>query len=321
MKSCLEAVRQYFDARTQNWLAKDERLFGEMMPAGERPQWLARTVHQAERKRRAYLAQGKRLARAHTKIDILEMQASKDKMTVRVTVLETICWAYIEAHTPAVECRRIVHRQVWVYSESAWRLQTAEETSDGQSFLQEDVGPRLAEDLRTPKRPMRNLVYDRVRATRYADVWWDGFNPRYPKLADDCTNFISQCIHAGGVPMTKIGDKQNGWWVGNGKSKGSWSYTWTTSNALYHYVLREVGGKRVPSPSDLKMGDLIFYDWEGTGTFHHSTIITDFDDAGYPLVNAHTDPSYHRPFTYYDSRAWTEQTRYAFVHLPDNLSG
>ncbi|GMA63227.1 amidase domain-containing protein [Alicyclobacillus fastidiosus] len=318
MKSCIEAVRQYFDARTQNWLRKNESLFLGVIPDGTRPKWLTRAVHQAERKRQAYLAQGKRLGRAHTNIDIVDMQVAEDKETVHVTAVEKICWAYTDARTPSVECRTIVHRQVWRYVDTSWRLQKAEETSDGKSFLHEDVGPRIEESLRTPQNPQRKAIYDRVRATRYADVWWDDFNPRYPRIADDCTNFISQCLHAGGLPMTGIGKRDSGWWVQN--RKGSWSYSWATSNALYRYLRRKVGAKLVSTPSELKMGDLVFYDWNGSGTYHHSTIVTDFDDSGNPLVNAHTDPSYHRPYTYYDSRAWTERTKYAFVHLPDQPS-
>lgn len=39
--------------------------------------------------------------------------------------------------------------------------------------------------------------YERMRAVQYAERWWNEFNPDYYKFTDDCTNFISQCLHAG----------------------------------------------------------------------------------------------------------------------------
>ncbi|WAH36570.1 amidase domain-containing protein [Alicyclobacillus dauci] len=321
MKSCIEAVRHYFDMRTKNWLNSEPSSFQDIVASESHPKWLCHMVHQAERKRSAYAAQGKRLGRAHTNVKVLEVNTTPDKETAHVTAIEEICWAYNDKQEPAVECRLIVHRQVWRYLDHAWVLTKADETSDGYSFESEDREAEVDVPVRMPSVPWRRASYDRIRASRYADVWWDQFNPRYPKISsDDCTNFISQCLHAGGLPMTGHGNRAKGWWIITGKGKGeSWSYSWATSHALYKYLRKTVGATLVQKPSELKIGDLIFYDWNGTGTYHHSTIVTDFDDLGDPLVNAHTDPSFRRPYTYYDSRAWTEQTRYAFVHMPDDL--
>lgn len=318
MKSCIEAVRGYFDARTENWLACDAALFKAV--AQPNVKWLARTVHQAKQKQRAYAAQGKRLCRASTKVNVTELKHNSDKRSVQIMAVEQICWAYSDKQAPAVECRLIYHRQLWQYVDHAWLLMKAWESSDGRSLSKEDEVARVKEKLLTPKGFVRENGYDRVRATRYADVWWDQFNPRYPKLSDDCTNFISQCLHAGGLPMMHKGNRHKGWWVdGASGSSGAWSYSWTTSNALYQHLRKNHHATLLQRASELKMGDLIFYDWSGSGGYHHTTIVTDFDDAGEPLVNAHTDPSFHRPYTYYDSRAWTENTRYAFVHIPDGL--
>lgn len=317
MKTCIEAVRQYFDARTENWVQCNIDLFADVSLNEQTSKWLQRAVRQAKRKQRAYAAQGKQLRRAHTKIDIYQLDVSDDKKTVQLVALEKICWTYVDKRSPDVECRLVYHRQTWRYLDKRWVLYKAEETSDGRSFMTENQEAQVVDPLKVPIPSYRDRAYDRLRATRYADLWWDQFNPRYPKLTDDCTNFISQCLHAGGLPMTKVGDRANGWWVHQKRaSSGGWSYSWATSNALFKYLRKQVGAKLVASAGELKMGDLIFYDWDGSGVYHHSTIVTEFDDAGEPLVNAHTDPSFHRPYTYYDSRAWTERTKYAFVHIP-----
>lgn len=322
MKSCIEAVRAFFDARTRVWLTCDATLLEGFLEGDSRSKWLDRAVHQAERKQRAYAAQGKRLSRTHTNVHILNIETVSNNKSATVTSVEQICWAYHDKLSAAVECRQIYHRQIWHYVNHQWVIHKAEETSDGKSFFQDETSAASPDTARLPVFRARAAgQFDRVRATRYADVWWDSANPHYPMLGDDCTNFISQCLHAGGLPMTGIGDRNKGWWMQSEKAASNrWSYSWTTSQALYLYLRKSLQAELLKQPSELKMGDLIFYDWDGAGSFHHTTIVTDFDDAGDPLVNAHTDPSFHRPYTYYDSRAWKEQTRYAFVHLPDVLT-
>ena len=46
--------------------------------------------------------------------------------------------------------------------------------------------------------------YDREKAVAYAHKWAYGRNPAYgdfSEMGGDCTNFVSQCLHAGGAPM------------------------------------------------------------------------------------------------------------------------
>lgn len=50
--------------------------------------------------------------------------------------------------------------------------------------------------------PGATLAYDPSRAANYADIWWNDFNDTvYGVLRNDCTNFVSQALHAGGYPM------------------------------------------------------------------------------------------------------------------------
>ena len=43
--------------------------------------------------------------------------------------------------------------------------------------------------------------YNRLKAVQYAERWWNDHNPTFKKFDVDCTNYISQCLHAGGAPM------------------------------------------------------------------------------------------------------------------------
>lgn len=160
-----------------------------------------------------------------------------------------------------------------------------------------------------------NYRYSRLKAVQYAERWWNEFNPAYPKFTDDCSSFISQCLHAGGVPMWGSPKRSTGWWM-NGTV---WSYSWTVANALQQLLDRGQGirTKEVQRPDELDLGDIICMDFQGDGRFDHSLIVTAKDQNGMPLVNAHTTNSRHRYWAYEDSTAYTPNIKYKFYLILD----
>lgn len=159
--------------------------------------------------------------------------------------------------------------------------------------------------------------YDRMKAVQYAERWWNEFNPQYYKFTDDCTNYISQCLHAGNIPMWGEPNKNRGWWI-RGKS---WSYTWTTAHSLYYLLKAGVGirTKEVQKAEELNLGDIICIDFEGNGRFDHNLIVTAKDQNEMPLVNAHTMNSRHRYWTYEDSTRYTPNIVYKFFVILDGV--
>lgn len=155
--------------------------------------------------------------------------------------------------------------------------------------------------------------YDRHKAVHYAERWWNSRNPAYPKFKDDCTSYISQCLAAGGFPMTGFGNRNKGWWYRN----GIYSYSWAVAHALQLYLAGSRFTREVKSVEQLQLGDIICYDFEGDGRFNHNTIITGRDAVGQPLVNAHTYDSRQRYWEYKDSSAYTPNIRYRFFHILD----
>ncbi|WP_124726831.1 amidase domain-containing protein [Staphylospora marina] len=156
------------------------------------------------------------------------------------------------------------------------------------------------------------MAYDPEKAVRYADRWWNKRNPAYPAFTDDCTNFISQCLHEGGLPMTR------GWWCRRRGKRFTWSFSWAVAHSFY--LLLNGGGptgnvRKAASAFDLRPGDVICYDFEGDGRWNHNVIVTAIDADGAPLVNAHTNDSFRRRWEYRDSAAWTPNTRYAFFRI------
>lgn len=174
------------------------------------------------------------------------------------------------------------------------------------------------------KNRVTGIRYRRDLAAAYADRWWNEGNPAYELFEVNCTNYVSQCIFAGNAPMNYTGKRGSGWWY-RGRNKGQewWSYSWAVSNSLTQYLsaARKSGlrATETESAGELHLGDVITYDWNGDGRFQHSTIVTAFDSAGQPLVNANTVSSRHRFWDYRDSYAWTKATRYRFFHIHDTL--
>lgn len=160
--------------------------------------------------------------------------------------------------------------------------------------------------------------YNRRAAVQYAERWWNSYNPKYKRFKDDCTNFISQCLHEGGIPMSGFGDRNKGWWY----SGNSWSYSWAVAHAFRWHLSgankqQGIYAKEVRSASDLSLGDVICYDFEGDGRWNHNTIVVAKDANNEPLVNAHTYNSRMRYWAYKDSSAYTPNIKYKFFHILD----
>ncbi len=135
--------------------------------------------------------------------------------------------------------------------------------------------------------------YIREKAVNYALKYALSPNPSfkyfdvYESLGGDCTNFVSQCLLAGGAPMT-YGTEYAWWYKGS-----SWSIPWAVAHSLY-WTLRVnqksnyygPRGLEVSDINQLQLGDLIFYE-DNSGIIYHSAIITSFDSFG-PLISQHT---------------------------------
>lgn len=159
--------------------------------------------------------------------------------------------------------------------------------------------------------------YRRLAAVRYADRWWDSYNPAYKSFDVDCTNYISQCLRAGGAPMNGQSNRAKGWWY-SGKN---WSYSWAVAHSFRWYLSGASTGlraKELSSSDQLIPGDVICYDFEGDGVYDHSTIVTAKDYKGQPLVNAHTVNCRKHYWDYEDSVAWTPDIRYKFFRIAGN---
>lgn len=159
----------------------------------------------------------------------------------------------------------------------------------------------------------RENRYSRSAAVNYAVTYALKPNPAYRYIplvnntSGDCANFISQCLRAGGAAMTYA--PGHIWWYNNKGTSNvkddTWSVSWTVAHSLYWYLkvnqqsgFNGVKGLEVQSPSQLELGDVIFFE-DRTGLIFHSTIVTGFS-GGTPLVSHHSYEALNIPYT----RSW-----------------
>lgn len=132
--------------------------------------------------------------------------------------------------------------------------------------------------------------YMRNKAVKYALDYALKPNTKYKYMKSmgddggDCSNFVSQCLAAGGAPMAY--GPQRPWWYNkrnsSDTSKHTWSQSWSVAHSLYWCLkvrgninIPGVKAIEVPSLDMLELGDLIQYE-DSSGIIYHSAIITAF---------------------------------------------
>lgn len=140
--------------------------------------------------------------------------------------------------------------------------------------------------------------YARENAVEYARKYAFSQNPRFGNFAGiggNCTNFVSQCIYAGGCEMNYT--PTFGWYF---ISLDERSPSWTGVEYFYNFITSNAGVGpfgRVATADELEIGDVIQLAKNDEG-YYHTLLVVGFDGDD-PLVAAQTDNAYARPLSTY----------------------
>ena len=116
----------------------------------------------------------------------------------------------------------------------------------------------------------------------------------FENIGGDCTNFISQCLYAGGAVMNYT--KDTGWYYNSPSDRAA---AWTGVEQFYRFIVTNTGTGPFGSVVALEQaaaGDVI--QLSTNGRFHHSLLVIDVRQ-GVPYVAAHTFAAFDRALTTY----------------------
>lgn len=159
---------------------------------------------------------------------------------------------------------------------------------------------------------MKEIEYNRLKATQYAKKWAFSRNPKYynyDALGGDCTNFASQCVFAGSMIMNY--DKNNGWYYINANDK---SPSWTGVEFFFNFLTsnKTVGpyGSEVKK-EELQIGDIAQLSFDNKNWSHTLVVVNienRFSLAGIKIAS-HTFDSYNKSIMEYSFK------KVRFIHI------
>ncbi len=145
------------------------------------------------------------------------------------------------------------------------------------------------------------MAYDRVAAVAYARQWAYRRNTAYldfELIGGDCTNYASQVLHAGGMPMDNT--PVYGWYYLDATRRTA---SWTGVEYLYRFLLGVDTGSpraRIVPLEAVRPGDIVQLAFTGE-QFQHSPVVVAAEGAvpEQIFVAAHTADAYYRPLSTY----------------------
>jgi hypothetical protein len=139
----------------------------------------------------------------------------------------------------------------------------------------------------------------RTKVKDYALKWWNSKNSAYPThYTNDCTNFVSQALHAGGWSMKSgLWNTNNGWWARTSVKPYS-SYPWGGAENFYQFAVNKSGRTTIHRyVYDMRIGDVLQYKSSGSSGKNHTMVATAKASNGMPYLTYHTTNTRNRPFS------------------------
>ena len=147
---------------------------------------------------------------------------------------------------------------------------------EASSYIQEQLGA------------LRSTLPDLNAAVRYAEKYaWTpnvseyGVAKQKFVIDADCTNFVSQILHASGVSQVVYGNENYGWWHRKNWFGGhDYSISWINADVFARYM--GVGYTTTNHQSfaqNIIVGDFIAFDRESNGTWDHMGFVTYRDNS------------------------------------------
>lgn len=167
------------------------------------------------------------------------------------------------------------------------------------------IQPRMTPPGGGSAQPMGALNYTSM--VNYALLWTNSahaslMNSNYPTWSNNCTNFVSQVLDAGGwTPrngtLTSISRDTNIWSYNMVNPIYGASYSWNNADYLYTFVRNVAKLSVYSSTSSATLGDIIFVDWDPNnipdGSMDHAMVVTQVESNGTVHISQKTANEYN----------------------------
>jgi hypothetical protein len=213
------------------------------------------------------------------------------------------------------------HRFDFVYQEGQWKLIKDQLLNPGGAYQPKGddmpifATPTQTDPARTPvsKEPESDLMIqqatsglNRQAIADYARRYCFNYNSAYRADGNDCTNFASQCLYAGGSPMITGWYQSNSvWWY----NFSAWfspyhSYAWGGAHNFYTFLASRPRGTLAQNTNQLQIGDILQADWDSTNGRHvpdgyidHTMVVTGKSSNGEIFLTYHSNNVRDRSMT------------------------
>ncbi|MFF7894176.1 amidase domain-containing protein [Streptomyces sp. NPDC007907] len=176
---------------------------------------------------------------------------------------------------------------------------------DGGGKADEDEGDKDAASGTAPlpgdsedsgDKPMAWSRYSYGKMVAYADRYWKHHNSAWRTYGTDCTNFVSQAMHAGGWGPKGgaiIQRPSNKYWF-YGPTKWTTSYTWAAAENWYWFAKKHSKRTKIlDNVWKMAKADVLQADWGRDKNIDHTMIVTK-KYRGTPYLTYHTSDTHNK---------------------------
>ncbi|MGA5438747.1 amidase domain-containing protein [Streptomyces griseoincarnatus] len=158
-----------------------------------------------------------------------------------------------------------------------------------------DVAPLPDSSVEYVK-PAVSANYNYGKMVSYANKYWNNHNDAYRTYGNDCTNFISQTMLAGGWKPKGgaiIQRKSNKYWF-YGPTKFTTSYTWAGAENWYWFAKKHSKRTKIlDNVWKLASADVLQADFNRNNNIDHTMIVTK-KYRGTPYLTYHTSDTHNK---------------------------
>lgn len=243
---------------------------------------------------------GTPLSDYQVKYKVKEITNTNNKQIVTIDLYQIFSWSGIETKTEFKDEVQIVFNDSGEIQVDFPQMEVdaVELVSNARTLSMASAEPvEEKADVSAAPTAVSGYTYNRTAVKDYVDTYWDDYNPDYVAYGNDCTNFASQAIHAGGIPMyiQPNGSDANPSWYYNINANG-WlkSLSWINVDHLFDLLRNYSTIDAVASNlSGMKIGDIIQYDKYSDGDKDHTAIVSYIETPNWDPTQRFVYVSYH----------------------------